>query len=402
MHKSPEESYLTEISIVNQEIDNHIKHLRKWAKPKRVSTPWHILPSSSKIIYEPLGVALIVAPWNYPFHLLINSLVGVISSGCCTVLKPSPDTPTIAKVMENMIAETFDSNYISVVQGGREVNTILFKQRFDIIFFTGSPKVGKVVMKAASEFLTPVVLELGGKRPCIVDADANIDVAAKRIAWGKLINAGQTCIAPDYLFAHKSIKAELLDKIASNLKNMYGDNIKQSRFYPRIVNDRAMTRLEGLLSKGKIHSGGEIDNKERYISPTIIDDVMPDDLIMQDEIFGPILPVMDFEDVNEAISYINKNEKPLAFYYFGKNKKAKEVLAKTTSGGGCINDTLMHITNHNLPFGGVGNSGLGKYHGHGSFLAFSNQRAIVTTPTWIDIPFKYVPFKYFKFIKKII
>ncbi len=402
MHKSPEESYLTEISIVNQEIDNHIKHLRKWAKPKRVSTPWHILPSSSKIIYEPLGVALIVAPWNYPFHLLINSLVGVISSGCCTVLKPSPDTPTIAKVMENMIAETFDSNYISVVQGGRKVNTILFKQRFDIIFFTGSPKVGKVVMKAASEFLTPVVLELGGKSPCIVDADANIDVAAKRIAWGKLINAGQTCIAPDYLFAHKSIKAELLDKIASNLKNMYGDNIKQSRFYPRIVNNRAMTRLEGLLSKGKIHSGGEIDNKERYISPTIIDDVMPDDLIMQDEIFGPILPVMDFEDVNEAISYINKNEKPLAFYYFGKNKKTKEVLAKTTSGGGCINDTLIHITNHNLPFGGVGNSGLGKYHGHGSFLAFSNQRAIVTTPTWIDIPFKYVPFKYFKFIKKII
>ena len=402
LHKSPEESYLTEISIVNQEIDNHTKYLRKWAKPKRVSTPWHILPSSSKIIYEPLGIALIVAPWNYPFQLLINSLVGAISSGCCTILKPSPDTPTIAKVMENMIAETFDSNYISVVQGGREVNTVLFKQRFDIIFFTGSPKVGKVVMKAASEYLTPVVLELGGKSPCIVDADANIDVAAKRIAWGKTINAGQTCIAPDYLFAHKSIKAELLDKIASNLKQMYGDNIKQSRFYPRIVNDRAMNRLEGLLNQGKIHSGGEVDNNDKFISPTIIDEIMPDNLIMQDEIFGPILPVMDFEDVNEAISYINKNEKPLAFYYFGKNKKAKEVLAKTTSGGGCINDTLMHITNHNLPFGGVGNSGLGKYHGHGSFLAFSNQRAIVTTPTWIDIPLKYVPFKYFKFIKKVI
>lgn len=402
LHKSPEESYLTEISIVNQEIGNHIKHLRKWAKPKRVSTPLHILPSSGKIIYEPLGVALIVAPWNYPFHLLINSLVGAISAGCCTVLKPSPDTPTIAGVMENMIAETFDSNYITVVQGGRETNQILFKQRFDIIFFTGSPKVGKVVMKAAAENLTPVVLELGGKSPCIVDEDANIDVAAKRIAWGKTINAGQTCIAPDYLFAHKSIKTELLDKIASNLKKMYGDDIKQSRFYPRIVNDRAMNRLEGLLNQGKIHSGGEIDIKDKFISPTIIDEVMPDDLIMQDEIFGPILPVMDFEDVNEAISYINKNEKPLAFYYFGKNKKAKEVLAKTTSGGGCINDTLMHITNHNLPFGGVGNSGLGKYHGHGSFLAFSNQRAIVTTPTWIDIPLKYVPFRNFKLIKKII
>ena len=402
LHKSPEESYLTEISIVNQEIDYHKKNLRKWAKPKRVSTPMHILPSSSKIVYEPLGVSLIVAPWNYPFQLLINTLVGAISAGCCTILKPSPDTPTIAKVMENMIAETFDSNYITVIQGGRETNEILFKQRFDIIFFTGSPKVGKVVMKAASEFLTPVVLELGGKSPCIVDADANIDVAAKRIAWGKTINAGQTCIAPDYLFAHKSIKAELLDKIASNLKQMYGDNIKESRFYPRIVNERAMNRLEGLLNQGKIHSGGEIDNKDKFISPTIIDEIMPDDLIMQDEIFGPILPVMDFENIDEATSYINKNEKPLAFYYFGKNKKAKEVLTKTTSGGGCINDTIIHIANHKLPFGGVGNSGLGKYHGHGSFLAFSNQRAIITSPTWIDIPLKYAPFKHFKLIKRII
>jgi len=402
LRKSPEESYLTEISIVNQEIDYHTKKLRKWAKPKRVSTPLHILPSSSKIVYEPLGVSLIVAPWNYPFQLLINTLVGAISAGCCTILKPSPDTPTIAKVMENMIAETFDSNYITVVQGGRETNEILFKQRFDIIFFTGSPKVGKVVMKAASEFLTPVVLELGGKSPCIVDADANIDVAAKRIAWGKTINAGQTCIAPDYLFAHKSIKSELLDKIALNLKQMYGDNIKESKFYPRIVNERAMNRLEGLLNQGKIHSGGEVDNNDKFISPTIIDEIMPDDLIMQDEIFGPILPVLDFEHVEEATSYINKNEKPLAFYYFGKNKKAKEVLTKTTSGGGCINDTIIHIANHKLPFGGVGNSGLGKYHGHGSFLAFSNQRAIVTSPTWIDIPLKYAPFKYFKLIKKFI
>ncbi|MCF6356854.1 MAG: aldehyde dehydrogenase family protein [Draconibacterium sp.] len=402
LHKSPEESYLTEISIVNQEIDTHSKHLKKWAKPKKVSTPLHILPSTSKIIYEPLGVALIMAPWNYPFQLLINSLVGAISAGCCTILKPSPDTPTIAKVMENMILETFDSGYITTVQGGRETNEILFEQRFDIIFFTGSPKVGKVVMKAASKYLTPVILELGGKSPCIVDKGANINMAAKRIAWGKTINAGQTCIAPDYLFAHKSIKAELLDKIASNIKQMYGDNIKQSRFYPRVVNEHAMNRLEGLMNQGKIHSGGEIDNDEKFISPTIIDEIVPEDLIMQDEIFGPILPVMDFEQVDEAISYINKNEKPLAFYYFGTNKEAKDVLAKTSSGGGCVNDTILHIVNHKLPFGGVGNSGLGKYHGHGSFLAFSNQRAIVTSPTWIDIPLKYAPFKYFKLIKKII
>lgn len=402
LHKSPEESYLTEISLVIGEIDNHIKHVKKWAKEKKVSTPLFLLPSSSKIIYEPMGIALIVAPWNYPFQLLINILVGSISAGCCSILKPSPDTPTIAKVMEVMIAEIFDSNYVAVIHGGRETNTLLFKQRFDIIFFTGSPKVGKVVMKAASENLTPVVLELGGKSPCIVDASANIDVAAKRIAWGKLINAGQTCIAPDYLFAHQSIKDELLDKIAENIKQMYGDNIKESRFYPRIVNERAMHRLETLLNQGKIHTGGEIDNKERFIAPTIIDHVNPDFLVMQDEIFGPILPVMTFNDIIEAITYINKNEKPLAFYYFGKNKNAKDILAKTTSGGACINDTLMHITNHNLPFGGVGNSGMGKHRGQESFLAFSNRRAVVSTPTWIDLPLKYAPFKYFKLLKKIV
>lgn len=402
LHKSPEESYLTEISVVTQEIDNHIKHLKKWSKPKHVFTPLHLLPSSGKILYEPLGVALIVAPWNYPFQLLINSLVGSISAGCCSVLKPAPDTPTVAKVMEDMIKETFASNYIAVVQGRRDVNTILFNQRFDIIFLTGSPMLGKIAMKAAAGNLTPVVLELGGKSPCIVDSDAEIEIAAKRIAWGKLINAGQTCIAPDYLFAHQSIKDELLDKIEATIKQMYGDDIKKSRFYPRIVNERAIKRLEGLLNQGKIHSGGEVDSTERFIAPTIIDEVNPDYLVMQEEIFGPILPVMTFEHIDETISYINKNEKPLAFYYFGKNKKAKDILMKTTSGGACINDTIMHIANHNLPFGGVGNSGMGKYHGQESFLAFSNKRGVVSTPTWIDFPLRYVPFKYFKLIKKII
>lgn len=402
LHKSPEESYLTEISIVTGEIDNHIKHLQKWAKSKRVSTPFHLWPSSSKVMYEPLGLSLIVAPWNYPFQLLINSLVGSISAGGCSILKPSPYAPATAKAMQEMIEETFESNYIAVVQGGRETNTFLFNQRFDIIFFTGSPKVGKAVMKAAAEHLTPVVLELGGKSPCIVDADANINIAAKRIAWGKLINAGQTCIAPDYLFAHHSIKDELLDKIAKHIKEMYGNEIKESRFYPRIVNQQAMDRLEKLMNQGTIRTGGEVDEKEKFIAPTIIDNVEPDFLIMQEEIFGPILPVMTFGHIDETIEYINKNEKPLAFYYFGKNRNAKEVLAKTTSGGACINDTLMHITNHNLPFGGVGNSGLGKYHGLESFLAFSNKRAMVTTPTWFDLPLKYAPFKYFKWIKKII
>ncbi len=402
LHKSPEETYITEISFVLGEINHHLKHLKKWTKSKRVSTPFHLLPSSSKIIYEPLGVSLIIAPWNYPFQLLINSLIGSISAGGCCILKPSPDTVATAKVIEEIINEIYKPNYVSVVQGGRQVNTFLFKQRFDIIFFTGSSNVGKVVMTAAAEYLTPIVLELGGKSPCIVDADANLDVAAKRITWGKLTNAGQTCIAPDYLFAHESIKDELLTKIATNFKEMYGENSKESRFYPRIINQRAFDRLTGLLHQGDIHTGGEIDKEDKFISPTIIDNVDPDFLIMQGEIFGPILPVMSFKDIEETISYINKNEKPLAFYYFGKTKKAKTVLALTSSGGACINDTLMHIANHNLPFGGVGNSGMGKYHGKESFLAFSNCRGVITTPTWIDLPLKYVPFKYFKWLEKII
>ncbi len=402
LHKSFEEAYLTEISIVTQEIDYHIKNLKRWAKTKRVTTPIHLLPSSSRIIYEPLGVALIIAPWNYPFQLLMNSLVGAISAGCCAILKPSPYTPNIAMVMEEMVHEIFTPEYIGIVQGSRKVNEILLEQRFDIIFFTGSPSVGKVVMKAAAEHLTPIVLELGGKSPCIVDSDANIDIAAKRIAWGKTINAGQTCIAPDYLFVHHAVKDELLKKIAFHLTNMFGADIQQSHYFPRIVNQQAMTRLQKLMEHGKILFGGKVDVDDKYISPTIIDEVKPEFPVMQEEIFGPILPVMTFNHIDQAISYINENEKPLAFYYFGKNKRAKEVLSKTNSGGACINDTLMHITNHHLPFGGVGNSGLGKYHGINSFLAFSNARAVVTSPSWIDLPLKYAPFKYFKLIRKII
>lgn len=402
LHKSPEEAYLTEISLVTGEIDYHLKRLKKWARPTRVKTPIHLFPSSSKIIHEPLGTALILAPWNYPFQLLINPLIGSISAGCTSIIKPSPDTPNVARVIEKIIEKTFEDSYIAVVQGGKETNTILFHEAFDIIFFTGSPRVGKVVMEAASKKLTPVVLELGGKSPCIVDADANIKVAAKRIAWGKLINAGQTCIAPDYLFAHQDIKDELLDEIAKNFVEMYGNDVKNSRFYPRIVNNRAVDRLSKLMNEGKIHTGGEIDEKQKYIAPTIIDNVLPEHPIMQEEIFGPILPVLTFSKINQVTDYVNSHEKPLAFYYFGTNNQAKNVLKKTSSGGACINDTLMHIVNHNLPFGGVGNSGMGKYHGKESFEVFSNRRSIITTPTWLDLPVRYAPFKYFKWVKKII
>ncbi|MCL1821851.1 MAG: aldehyde dehydrogenase [Prolixibacteraceae bacterium] len=402
LHKSREEAYLTEISLVLVEIDYHLKHLKRWAKPHKVKTPLHSLPSRGKILYEPLGHALIIAPWNYPFQLLMNPLVGAISAGCCALLKPSPHAPAIAEMMELMVREIFPSGYIDVVQGNRDVNTLLLEMRFDMIFFTGSPSMGKIVMRAASEYLTPVLLELGGKSPCIVDADANIERAAQRIAWGKTVNAGQTCIAPDYLFAHHSIKEKLLERIAFHIDKMYGPDIQQSLYFPRIVNSAAMERLQKLMLHGKIVYGGQVDTDEKYIAPTIIDEVSPDFPIMQEEIFGPILPVMTFDKIQETADYMNVHEKPLAFYYFGKNAAVKDILQKTTSGGACINDTIMHVANHHLPFGGVGNSGMGKYHGKSSFRAFCNARAVLTTPTWIELPVKQPPFKYFNLIRKFI
>jgi len=401
LHKSYQEAYLTEISLVLSEIRYHLKNVGRWSRAKRVSTPIYLLPSSSRLLHEPLGVSLIIAPWNYPFQLLMSPLVGAISSGCCAVLKPSPYTPNIAKVMEEMITSIFDPKYVTTIQGGREVNQMLLEERFDVIFFTGSPSLGKLVMKAASEHLTPVILELGGKSPCIVDSGSNIKIAARRIVWGKTINSGQTCIAPDYVLVHSSIKEELIAALGEEIKNTFGADPSKSEWYPRIVNKQAFDRLSTYLSQGTIRFGGQTNGGDRFISPTILDGVRPDSPVMQDEIFGPILPVLTFDKIDEAIDFVNKREKPLAFYYFGKNNSAKEVLARTSSGGSCINDTIMHITNHNLPFGGVGNSGLGSYHGKQSFLAFSNARAIVSTPTWIDLPFKYVPFKLFGLVRRI-
>ncbi len=402
LNKSFEEAYLTEISIVNQEISFHLKNIKTWSKPEHVETPLHILPSSSKIVFEPLGLALIISPWNYPFQLLINPLIGAISAGCCAVLKPSPYTPHTSEIMDKIIKEIYDEKYVAIVQGGREENELLLKKRFDIICFTGSPSLGKVVMRAASEHLTPVLLELGGKSPCIVDAEANLDIAAKRIAWSKTINAGQTCIAPDYLLVHENVKDKLIEKIAKEFKSTYGENAAESKFYPRIVNEKAFERLEKLMQHGTIYCGGKTDKVNRYIEPTIIDNVETDFPIMQEEIFGPLLPVLTFKNTSEAIQFVNDYEKPLALYYYGKKSKAEEVILKTSSGGTCINDGLMHIANHNLPFGGVGNSGTGRYHGYYSFLSFSNQRGVVSTPTWFDVPFKYIPFKFFNLIKKII
>ncbi|SFG11827.1 MULTISPECIES: aldehyde dehydrogenase [Salegentibacter] len=401
LHKSKEEAFLTETSLLIEELNYHIKSLKKWSQPKKVGTPLQIKPSGSKIYFEPLGIGLIIAPWNYPFQLTINPLIGAISAGCCAVLKPSPDTPNVARVIKEMISEFFPSEYISVVQGGKEANQELFKFPFDVMFFTGSPGVGKTVMKAAAEHLSRVVLELGGKSPCIVDKAANLKIAGKRIAWGKIINAGQTCIAPDYLLVHKDIKKDLLAEISKSFEEMLGDNIANSNHYGRIVNPNAMNRLMKYLD-GDIYYGGKVNLEEKYIAPTILNNVKPEDEIMQEEIFGPILPVMEFEEIEQALSYINKNEKPLALYYFGKDNGADQVLRETSSGGACINDTLLHVANHKLPFGGVGNSGMGKYHGKESFLAFTHERGVVNSTTKLDIPLKYPPYKFFGLIKKIV
>lgn len=402
LRKSYEETFFTELNIVLAEIKIHIRNLKYWAKPQSIETPFVLLPSSSRIIYEPLGVSLIMAPWNYPFQLLMNPLVGAISSGCTAIIKPSPYTSAVAQVMQEMISETFDPEYITLVQGNRKVNEMLLNEKYDFIFYTGSPNVGKVVMKAASQNLTPTVLELGGKCPCIVDKSANVNIAAKRIAWGKGINAGQTCIAPDYLLVHEDIKDELILKIGNNFEKMYGADIEKSKHYPRIVNIQAFNRLTELLKSGKIIYGGTVNPEEKFISPTIIADVDPEDKIMKEEIFGPVLPVISFSELNKAIEFVSDREKPLALYYFGNEKNAKVVINGTSSGSTCINDDIIQFANLNLPFGGVGNSGMGKYHGKYSFQAFSNTRSIVKTPVWIDIPFRYPPFKYFKIVKKIV
>lgn len=402
LHKSYEEAYLTELSIVLGEIDNHISHLKSWAAPKRCATPIKMFPSRSKVINEPLGSSLIIAPWNYPVQLLLNPLVGAISAGCTAILKPSPYVESVSKVVGELIAETFESNYIAVVPGNRDVNTALLEQRYDIIFFTGSPSLGRKVMAAAAKNLTPVVLELGGKSPCIVDRGAAIATVARRIAWGKSLNAGQTCIAPDYLLVHKEVKSQLIEALSREFTSLLGDNPKQCKHFVRIVNDKAFDRLVGYLEGADIVVGGEYDKGERYIAPTIVDNVDTDSPIMQEEIFGPIFPVVTFESTEEAVKFVTEREKPLALYYFGDNKSAEYVLKHTSSGGACVNDTIMHIANERLPFGGVGNSGMSSYHGRESFDVFSHRRAVVTTPTWIDVPFRYMPYKMFSLVKRLL
>ena len=401
LHKSYEEAYMTEIGLVYGEIREALRKVGRWARRRLRPTPLTVLPSSSWIVREPLGCTLIVSPWNYPVQLLLNPLVGAVAAGCTAILKPSPYVPNVSRVLEEFIADTFEEDFVAVVQGNRAVNGELFSRRFDLVFFTGSPALGKTVMAAQAKYLTPLVLELGGKSPCIVDRDADLAVAARRIAWGKCLNSGQTCIAPDYLFLHADIKDAFVEAFKRELAGLYPDGTEHSDHFVHIVRAAAFDRLTGYLQDGEILAGGRSDREQLWIEPTLLDKVSPDAPVMQEEIFGPIFPILTFRDRAEVAEFVNSREKPLAFYYFGKGCDGWDLIGRTTSGGACINDTIMHIANARIPFGGVGNSGMGSYHSERSFLAFSHERSVVKSPTWIDLKFRYMPYKLFGLIKRM-
>lgn len=394
--KSNFESYATEIGIVYEEINMHIKNIKKWSKVEKRKSPISYYPAKSYVYREPYGVTLIIGPFNYPFQLTIAPLIGAISAGNTAIIKPSENTKNISLLLEELINENFNEEYIRVVSPleGKEAVSLLLDLPFDYIFFTGSVRVGKIIMEKAAKYLTPITLELGGKSPCIVDSDAKLELAAKRIVWGKFLNAGQTCVAPDYLYVNKSIKEKLLKLIVKEIHNQFGIDVRNSCDYPRVVNKISLDRLKEYLNDGDIYYGGDIDDKNLYIQPTILTNVRIDSPVMTDEIFGPILPVLEFEKIEEVIEFVNNREKPLALYYFSEdNKKIEHVLRNTTSGGVTINDTIIHVANSNLPFGGVGTSGIGKYHGKSSFDIFTHERAVMKRGTFIEFNIRFAPYK---------
>ncbi|MNO46865.1 Aldehyde dehydrogenase [compost metagenome] len=395
LHKSEFEAYATEIGFTLDSIGYMTKHLKRWAKPVKVKSPLHMFPAKSLIISEPYGTVLIIGPFNSPFQLLIEPLIGAIAAGNCAVLKPSESTPAVSGVIEDMIRETFEPDYIRVVQGEKEMTSLLIHARFDYIFFTGSVPVGKIVMEAAAKNLVPVTLELGGKSPVIVDQTADLEAAAKRIVWGKLLNAGQTCIAPDYLLVHSGVAAELIRRIKHYVTVFYGGDIQRSPDYGRIVNERQLKRISEMIEKdrGKIVLGGKVSPEDLYIEPTLIHPAAWSDASMADEIFGPVLPIMEYSLLEEAIQSINEHPKPLALYLFTEDKQVEqEVLGRVSFGGGCVNDTVTHVASTHLPFGGVGGSGIGGYHGKHSFDVFSHHKSIVKRSTRIDFGIVYPPY----------
>jgi aldehyde dehydrogenase (NAD+) len=375
------------------EINLALKNLKTWAKPQRVNSPVDQFPASAWIQPDPLGVVLIIGPWNYPFQLMISPLVGAIAAGNCAILKPSEHAPHTSKVVAEMIANTFDPNYIAAVEGDANTSQELLAEKFDHIFFTGGSAVGRIIMAAAAKHLTPVTLELGGKSPCIVDSDTHLDRTAKRIAWGKLINAGQTCIAPDYLLVNRQIKDTLIDRIKHHIKDFYGENPAQSPDYGRIIHRKHFDRLIAFLDQGEIILGGDYNPDDRYLAPTLIDGVTWDDPVMQEEIFGPILPILIYDDLEEAIAQVNAHPKPLALYFFSNDRQKQErILQATSSGGVCLNDTVMQVSVSTLPFGGVGESGIGSYHGKASFNTFSHFKSVLRREFWLDLGWRYAPY----------
>ena len=392
--KSSFESYTTEVGFILEEISFVLKNIESWVKTIKVKTPLTLFPGKSSIHPEPYGVVLVISPWNYPFQLCIAPVIGALAAGNRVVVKPSEFAPNTSKAIKTIIDEVFEPHEVIVIEGALEETQILLKQRFDYIFFTGSTAVGKIMMKAAAEHLTPITLELGGKSPLLIEESANIDIAAKRCVWGKFLNAGQTCVAPDYVLVPKHLRDQLIDRMKFHLNSFYGSDPKSSPDYPRIVNQRHFDRLLELIEDGKVAVGGKSVREEHYIEPTVMKDVSWEDKVMEDEIFGPILPVLTYETVEDAIHQILSRPKPLAFYVFSENdRKKKEIIAKVPFGGGCVNDTVVHLANPNLPFGGVGPSGLGSYHGKKTFDTFTHYKSVYEQGTKVDIPLRYPPYE---------
>jgi aldehyde dehydrogenase (NAD+) len=392
--KSPYQSISSELGLVHAEIQQALRQLTRWAAPVRRRTPWLVAPASGWVQAEPLGVALILGPWNYPVQLVLAPLVSAIAAGNVIVLKPSELAPHTANVLTKLLTETFAEEYVAVVNGGPAVAEQLLQERFDKIFFTGSTRVGRLVMAAAARHLTPVTLELGGKCPAIVCADAKIELAARRIAWGKFLGAGQTCVAPDHVRVHRSVREPFLRALQKAVTEFYGADPQQSSDYGRIVNATHFQRLKNYLSAGRIVHGGQHDAAELYFAPTILTDVKPDTAVLQEEIFGPVLPVLEFDDLAEVVAELKAKPTPLALYVFTENRATeRELIANIRSGGVCVNDVISQMIGTNLPFGGVGESGFGSYHGLAGFAAFSQQRSVLRRATWLDLPFRYPPQK---------
>ena len=392
LRKSPQEAYASEIGFVLSEIRHALRHLDSWMKPERRRAPLMAWPARATIRPEPFGVALIIGPWNYPLQLLLSPLVGAIAAGNCAVLKPSEFAPRTAEVIARMIGGAFADESVAVVQGGQSTAEALLLQKFDTIFFTGSTHTGRAVMTAVAGNLTPVTLELGGKSPCIVCADAPLETTARRIVWGKFMNAGQTCVAPDHVFVDQRISAAFLDALKQTLREFYGEDPQQSADYSRIINRRHFDRLAACLADGKIFAGGRHDAADLYIEPTILTDARPDTAVMRDEIFGPILPVLEFRKIDDVLDILRDQASPLALYLFtGERAVQERVLAGTRSGGVCINDTITHILGKDLPFGGLGESGMGASHGKAGFDAFSHRRSVLRRSLAGDPQFRYPP-----------